>query len=214
MHNIKGENTGAGTFDGLNLRHAWSENGWFSYDMKVDNTKKNYLLAKYFGPNQGRTFNIYVDDVLLKEETIEDKNNGKFYDEYYELPEAMVKGKDTINVKFAVRGDSWVGGVFDKLCIVHDYDSDTGVKSLLFDGADMDKTFDNNVKEYDLTVNDEKAVMSIKLNNENGLVYVNDILIDDAGEREIIKSEAGNKLCIKVVAEDYKTSSEFVFNIK
>lgn len=214
LHNIKGENTGAGTFDGLNLRHAWSESGWFSYDMKVDNTKKNYLLAKYFGPNAGRTFNIYVDDVLLKEETIEDKNNGKFYDEYYELPKEMIDGKDTINIKFAVRGDSWVGGIFDKLCIVHDYDNDTTVNSLTFEGATLDKEFDNAVNEYNLTVNGEKTVMNIKLNNENGLVYVNDILIDDAGEREIILSEVGKKLVVKVVAEDYNTTKKFVFNLK
>ncbi len=214
LHNIKGEHTGAGTFDGLNLRHAWSENGWFSYEMKVDNTKKNYLLAKYFGPNQGRTFNIYIDDVLLKEETIEDKNHGRFYDEYYELPESMIAGKEKITVKFTVRGDSWVGGVFDKLCIVHDYDSDVTVKSLDFTGATLDKAFDNNTNEYELAVCGDKAVMNIVLNNENGLVYVNDILIDDASSRDIIISEVGNVVKVRVVAEDYKTTKEFIFNVK
>ncbi len=214
LHNIKGEHTGAGTFDGLNLRHAWSENGWFSYDMKVDNTKKNYLLAKYFGPNAGRTFNIYIDDVLLKEETIEDKNHGRFYDEYYELPAHMVAGKETINVKFTVRGDSWVGGIFDKLCIVHDYDSDAGVKSLVLKGAELNQYFDNNVKEYDLTAASDRFFMNIKTNNENSLVYINDILIDDASEREIILSEVGKKINVKVVAEDYVTTNEFTIYVK
>lgn len=118
LHNIQGENTGAGTFNGLMLRHAWGENGWFSYDMKVDPSITNYLLIKYFSPNHGRTFNIYVDGELLIEETIENLVPEEFYDKYYELPENMIKGKEKINVKFAVRGDSWIGGLFDKLCIV------------------------------------------------------------------------------------------------
>ncbi len=214
LHNIKGEHTGAGTFDGLNLRHAWSENGWFSYEMKVDNTKKNYLLAKYFGPNQGRTFNIYIDDVLLKEETIEDKNHGTFYDEYYELPAQMIEGKDKITVKFTVRGDSWVGGIFDKLCIVHDYDNDTSVDLLTFEGATLDKAFDNSINEYNLAVEGDTAVMNIKLNNENGLVYVNGILIDDASSRELVFSETGNVIKIKVVAENYMDAKEIILNVR
>lgn len=191
LHNIKGENTGAGTYAGLMLRHAWSENGWFSYDMKVEQGVKNYLLVKYFGPNQGRTFNIYIDDVLLKEETIEDKNNGDFYDEYYELPDSLVEGKEKITVKFAVRGDSWVGGLFDKLSIVRDYD--------------------NNAKLSKVEVKD--GILYVKTVNPNMLVYVNGILIDDTQPRKIDRNKTGDKLVVKSVAEDFKTEETYEISL-
>lgn len=214
LHNIKGENTGAGTFNGLNLRHAWSDEGWFSYDMKVDDTKKNYLLVKYFGPNEGRTFNIYVDDKLLIEETIMDKNHGDFYDEYYELPEKIIKGKEIINVKFAVRGDSWVGGIFDKLCIVHDYDNNACAANIKFEGAAVDKAFDRECVHYFMTLDRDEISLKVDAENENALVYVNGILIDDTAERVMRREEISDNIKIKIVAEDYKTCKEYIFTVK
>lgn len=118
LHNIQGHDTGAVTFNGMMLRHAWGKDGWFSYDMKVNPSGPNYLLAKYFSPNKGRTFNIYVNEELLIEETIEDVKPDDFYDKYYEIPEKYTKGQEMIRIKFAVRGDSFVGGIFDRLYIV------------------------------------------------------------------------------------------------
>jgi hypothetical protein len=100
------------------LRHAWSEKGWFSYDMKVVKNETNYLLTKLFSGNAGRTFNIYIDDVLLCEETIESREQVEFFDKYYEIPASFVKDKEQVTVKFAVRGDSFVGGLFDRLYMV------------------------------------------------------------------------------------------------
>jgi hypothetical protein len=118
LHHIQGENTGAVTFGGYMLRHAWSEKGWFSYDMKVVKNETNYLLTKLFSGNAGRTFNIYIDDVLLCEETIESREQVEFFDKYYEIPASFVKDKEQVTVKFAVRGDSFVGGLFDRLYMV------------------------------------------------------------------------------------------------
>ena len=191
LHNIKGENTGAGTYGGLQLRHAWSETGWFSYDMKVEQGVKNYLLAKYFGPNQGRTFNIYIDDKLLIEETIQDKNHGDFYDEYYELTDEFIAGKDTITVKFAVRGDSWVGALFDKLSIVRDYSDNAELKSI--------------------DVRDGK--LYVEPSDVNGLVYVNDILIDNTQPRDVSNVKSGTTLTIKSVAEDFKTEKIYTIEV-
>ena len=159
--------------------------------MKVEQGVKNYLLAKYFGPNQGRTFNIYIDDKLLIEETIQDKNNGDFYDEYYELPDEFIAGKDTITVKFAVRGDSWVGALFDKLSIVRDYSDNPELKRLeVIDGK-----------------------LYVEPSDANGLVYVNDILIDNTQPRDISGYKVGEKVTIKSVAEDFKTEKIYTITI-
>jgi len=214
LHNIKGENTGAGTFNGLQLRHAWSEKGWFSYDMTVEKGINNYLLAKYFGPNKGRTFNIYINDELLCEETIQDVNHGDFYDKKYLIPEKYTsEGK--INVKFAVRGDSWVGGVFDKLCIVKDYSDKAGLEKLTVDGAKLDKTFDGEVLDYSAELCDNKStvVMNFTPADTDGLVYVDGILIDDTQDREMTVT-SGQVINVKAYGADFESCRTYTITIK
>ena len=119
LHHIKGRNTGALTRAGYMLRHAWGKKGWFSYEMKVSADSENYLLLKLFSGNAGNAFNIYVDDVLLCEETVAEMEPVQFYDSYYRIPAELTAGKEKVTVKFAVRGDDGhVGGLFDRLYIV------------------------------------------------------------------------------------------------
>lgn len=212
LHNVQGENTGAGTFNGMMLRHAWSENGWFSYDMKVKQGVNNYIRAKYFSGNAGRTFNIYIDGELLIEETIKDKIPGNFYDEYYKIPEDMLRDKEKVTVKFHVRGDSWVGGVFDKLSIVSDYDNDPSVKEMSFDGGKLDKVYDRDVTEYTLTVlsSDDKLTLRVTPDNSNGLIYADDILIDES-EPRVIDVSSKDKIVVRSVAEDFSTEKIYTF---
>ncbi len=209
LHNIQGENTGAGTYNGLQLRHAWKD-GWFSYDMKVDSKVKNYLLVKYFSGNVGRAFNIYFDGVLYLEETIKDKNPGNFYDEYYLIPDEVVAGKETIQVKFATRGDSWVGGLFDQLCIVQDYSQKAGLKNCEVTGGKLDAVFDSNVTEYTLTKTEDVITLRLTPMDENGLVYVDGVLIDDTDVREICGI---GEVEVVVKAEDFETEKKYVFRI-
>ena len=215
LHNIQGENTGAGTFNGMMLRHAWSEAGWFSYDMKVKAGISNYIRAKYFSGNAGRTFNIYIDGELLIEETIKDKIPGEFYDEYYKIPEGMLKDKEKVTVKFHVRGDSWVGGVFDKLSIVSDYDNNPSVNEISFDGGKLDKVYDGDVTEYTLTAADmgDKLTLRVTPYNDNSLIYVNDVLIDEAKPR-VMDISSVDKIVVKAVAEDFSTEKIYTFTLE
>jgi len=130
LHNIKGNSTG-GSFNGLNYRDAnvsasngpassVTGTGWFSYDMGVIPTITNYVSVKYFSGDVGRTFNVYIDDKLLKEESIQSKSPTGFYDVQYKIPSDWLTGKSKVTVKFANRGASIVGGVFDTLYILRD----------------------------------------------------------------------------------------------
>ena len=116
-HNLQGDLTGTGTHLGLNYRHA-EPDGWFSYDLAVEQGVTNYLKVKYFSGDAGRSFSIYVDGVLLEAVTIENVNPGDFYDAYYEIPANLTAGKDTVTVKFAADGNGYAGGIFDKLSMV------------------------------------------------------------------------------------------------
>lgn len=215
LHNIKGDNTGAGTYNGLMLRHAWGENGWFSYNMKVNPELNNYLRVKYFSGNEGRTFNIYIDGEILIEETIKNKIPGEFYDEYYKIPKEMIEGKESIEVKFSVRGDSWVGGIFDKLSIVSDYDNKAEIKNISFEGAKMDKVYDEFITEYELTPEDEsdRVALSFELQNNNMLVYVNDVLVEDTQKRYMDIKE-NKQIIVRAVAEDFITEKIYKFTVR
>ncbi len=116
-HNLKCESSNSGNHMGLIFRDA-APDGYFSYDMKVDETGKNYLKVKYFSGDVGRTFRILVDGKILEDVSVENKNPNGFYDAYYEIPEELTDGKDKITVTFEGNGSSYVGGIFDKLSVV------------------------------------------------------------------------------------------------
>ena len=99
------------------FRDATSE-GWFSYDMAVDNTTTNYIKVKYYSGDVGRRFKIFIDDELFKNVVLEDPNPNNFYDVYYEIPQEMIGDKEKITIKFQAEKGSFAGGIFDKFSIV------------------------------------------------------------------------------------------------
>ncbi len=116
-HNLQSENSTSGSFNGLIYRDALSD-GWFSYDMAVDNTVTNYLKVKYFSGDVGRRFKIFVDGEVLADVTLDNPYPNNFYDVYYEIPQEMIGDKDKITVKFQAETGSLAGGIFDRISIV------------------------------------------------------------------------------------------------
>lgn len=116
-HNMQADLSSTGMHKGLNYRDA-SPDGFFSYDMAVDNTVKNYLSVKYFSGDVGRAFTIYADGKVLADVEIENVNPDNFYDVYYEIPADMVAGKTKITVKFEADLGGFAGGIFEKISIV------------------------------------------------------------------------------------------------
>ena len=116
-HNLKSENSTSGNHKGLMFRDASSE-GWFSYDMAVDNTTTNYIRVKYYSGDVGRRFKILIDDEIFQNVTLEDPNPNNFYDVYYKIPQEMIGDKEKITIKFQAETGSFAGGIFDKFSIV------------------------------------------------------------------------------------------------
>lgn len=116
-HNMVGDLTNTGTHKGLNYRDA-APGGYFSYDMAVDNTTKNYICVKFFSGDAGRAFQILVDGVVLKDVVLENVDPDNFYDMYIEIPTDMVKGKNKITITFKANGAHYAGGIFDKISTV------------------------------------------------------------------------------------------------
>ena len=220
QHNIQGVNTSTGTFGGFTYRDA-SQNGWFSYELKVDPTINNYLLVKYYSGDVGRTFNIYLDDSLLAEETLENPDPNNFYDKKYLLPKELIEGKSKVTIKFETRGASFAGGIFDILRIVTDFSSNASLSNLSFDKGSIiasdssSEGFDPSKMEYTLTVPKATTELSMKavLADEYGLLYLEDILIDDTLPRSIPLQEDTTQILLTVKAEDHSTETKYKINV-
>ena len=106
-HNFKGEGTEAGIHEGRFWRHAW---GWFSYELSNPGKEGRTLLVTYSGGDQGRTFDILINDEVI--ETITSTGHPEtFFNVEYAIPEHLVAQKMT--VKFQAHENSMAGGVFE-----------------------------------------------------------------------------------------------------
>ena len=125
-HNIQKNNSFSDYFSTVSRgwRDARGADGYFSYDMKVDNTaEKNYVMALYWGSDAPfsadgvsytRDFEILVDDNVIGEQTLNNNAAGKLIYVYYEIPSELTEGKEKVTVKFKPKGaNNAAGGVFE-----------------------------------------------------------------------------------------------------
>ncbi|CAM3890616.1 glycoside hydrolase family 127 protein [Mucilaginibacter galii] len=108
-HNFKGEKTENGTFADRHFRNA---TGWFSYDLKNDAGNATKLRVIYFGREKNKNFNILVNNVLLKNVTLEGTGENKFVEVFYNLPAEAIKAK-VLTVKFEAAPQSSVANVYE-----------------------------------------------------------------------------------------------------
>ena len=72
------------------------------------------LIVRYWAAETGsRKFDIYIDDEKLITEDISGKwNQRKFQEVEYAIPDSMVKGKESVRVKFQPLQGSTAGAVY------------------------------------------------------------------------------------------------------
>ncbi|MBR5671066.1 MAG: glycoside hydrolase family 127 protein [Bacteroidales bacterium] len=115
-HKIESQRSNTGVTRDVHYRDARS-GGWFSYDLATGGLSDGVsLYVKYWGAAEWATrkFDIFVDDELM----LSVDNTGKwmqsqFIGEEYPVPAAMLKGKDSVRVKFVAQQGATVGGVYD-----------------------------------------------------------------------------------------------------
>jgi uncharacterized protein len=110
-HNLQGEHTVAGDFQGRKWRHA-SDGGWFSWELKTLPDQPLQLCVTYWGSDVGREFDILVDGVRLATQKLQDNRPSQFYDEVYEIPARSTAGKPKATIRFQARPGGLAGGVF------------------------------------------------------------------------------------------------------
>ncbi|MFT2010867.1 glycoside hydrolase family 127 protein [Pontibacter sp. 13R65] len=107
-HNFKGEGTDMGTHQNRFWRHATK---WFSYDLRNKNREAKMLRITYFGQDKDRSFDILVNDVLVKTVKLDGSKGDTFYEEDYQLPQ-KVQQSEKLTVKFVAHKGSVAGGIY------------------------------------------------------------------------------------------------------
>jgi hypothetical protein len=111
-HNVEGENTGPGEFNGRKLRHAW-EGGWFSCEVAVPAQGDAELLVDYWGgENPAREFDVIVNGKTIDTTTLHRDAPDRFWTKSYPLPAELIGGKTTATIKFDAKPGNYAGGVF------------------------------------------------------------------------------------------------------
>ena len=111
-HVLRGEQTSAGDFGDRKWRHT-TDGGWFSWQLKVLPDQAQELWATYWGSDGGnRVFDILVDGQKIATQRLENNKPEQFFDEVYRLPADLLKGKQTITVRFQAHPGAQAGGVF------------------------------------------------------------------------------------------------------
>ena len=110
-HNMQGEKTNAGDFGDHKYRDA-SENGWFSWDLKVLPGQAQDLVLTYWGEDRGRRFDILVDGQKLATQRLTASHPGAYFDQPYPLSAELTRGKEKVTVKIQGSPETWAGGIF------------------------------------------------------------------------------------------------------
>lgn len=95
--------------------------GYFSYEVTVESTKQMYLLVSYYGRDKAfydngeyydRDFEILIDGKVIAHQKLDGKLSDTLIDICYEIPHALTKGKQKVEVKFSSHNGKAAGGVF------------------------------------------------------------------------------------------------------
>jgi hypothetical protein len=110
---MKKENSTTGNNLDAFFREA-RQGGYFSYEMATGKESNLSLYVRYYGAEWGnRKFEIYIDDQkLLTVDNTGRWNVALLQDEEYPIPEAMIRSKEKVTVKFQALPGNTAGGVY------------------------------------------------------------------------------------------------------
>ena len=113
-HFIQQEHSNKGNQNDEFWRDARNEDGFFSYQFSTNNETGLSLFVRYWGAEWGsRKFDIYIDDQkLVTEDNTNKWNQSKFQNIVYPIPDAMIKGKEKIRIRFQALAGSTAGAVY------------------------------------------------------------------------------------------------------
>jgi len=124
-HAMKNSSSFSGYFDTVSRgwRDAHNADGYFSYEMKINQNDDNYVMVLYWGSDAPfcadgiyytRDFSIYVDNTVIGTQILNKNSPDNLIYEFYQIPSELTAGKERVTVKFAPNGIGKAAGrIFD-----------------------------------------------------------------------------------------------------
>lgn len=110
-HFFKAENSEAGLNGIRHWRHA---RGWFSYRLNAKGEQNPVLRLTYFGIDQGRNFDIFIDEQHLATVSLNGGKGPHLYSVDYPIPSKLLPQDDNyVRVKFKAHKGSIAGGLYE-----------------------------------------------------------------------------------------------------
>jgi len=108
--NMRGEATSA---DQVMGRHGRRGSKWFSFDLPVESGHPMTLVATYCSDEwRERTFDVLVEGQRIGHQVVENRGAARFFDMDYPVPEALVRGKTNVTVRFQATEGNEIAAVF------------------------------------------------------------------------------------------------------
>ena len=192
--------------------------------MKVDaKAEHNYLNCVFYSGDRARKFDIVVDGTVLDGPYAfaDAPSENAFFTHTVEIPKEMIanakEGKVTVKFQSKPEYNSMVGGLFGiSTSTSAEYDKEASLKALSFNIGKLTEEFTPEMTTYVLEVpmDTERVEMLATPKMESGLVYVDNILIDDKHVRMIPLTGEETVVSILTKAQDHVTEKEYQVTIK
>ena len=238
--NYKFNKSSVGVHLGEGYRDAqMATDAYFQHEMIVDpDAPKNHLGVRYFGGDNGRTFDVYLNDVLLKHERVTNAaGSNSWYVQYDEIPSSILAGIPTadsykrdqngnyvldddgakipvVTVRFQGNGTSYVGGVYGVYTTTKTtFGADADLTKLSFEDGELSPPLGDGVYSYTATVATDATTATFDVDPAvpSGLVFVGDVLIDDSLPRTVSLAEGDQPtvLTLRSTAQDHTTTATY-----
>ena len=224
------ENGACSVGDPHALTRYAKKGGSFSYLFQVEPNKKNYLVCGFLKEDDGKTLCIKCGKIKIAEITLDSKNafaagektgaehqadssSSEKYFLRFELPQKAVKtakkfdGKNVIRISFSGKNDDESARIVSPAKTCTEYSHNARIESLSVDGQKAETLPNGNLKAT-APKNAAFIKLNVKLSDENGLLYINDKLVDDSKEISIPVTTNPLLLGLKIYAEDHATAVE------
>ena len=111
-HHILGQDTQAGDRDGFHYRFA-KNNGWFSYEMKVNHDEDTYLQFSYMPGDCKESFDVYINDSQISHEARGNKPWNELTEKTYLISKELYGNNNTVTVKFKAGAKDITGRIIE-----------------------------------------------------------------------------------------------------
>ena len=221
IHQMQETDTQAANLSGVGSTRYAKAGGSFTYNMVIHSEKENALLCQFVKEDNGKSIKITVGDTVIAQETLNYDGNDTVYKKYYSIPASelekaqklTVSGTDymVVSVKFESNdsGDSarlasglYMTTAYGKNASIAEVTSDTGTVSQK--GTDITMVVPKSTAQV-------KASFSIA--DKQGLLYINDTLVNDAKVQTIALTGEKTVAALKVYGEDHETYQTYSLSI-